>query len=322
MDRKVVFITGASSGIGRATALLLAKHNYTVYGAARRIDRLKEIESQGVKPLVLDVTDEVSVSNAINEVIKNEGRIDVLINNAGYGEYGAVEDVSMESARRQLDVNLFGLARVTQLALPGMRKQKSGKIVNVTSIGGKMATPMGGWYHASKFAVEGLSDSLRLEVKQLGIDVIIIEPGGIKTEWAGIANDTMMKASGHSAYSHFAEAAPFAEAASKAASLDDKAPEPTVIAALIKKAIEAKKPKARYVKGFMAKPIMLAKKLLSDAMFDKVILSQFKSSVKAAGKVAANAALAGVIATSAALSPCLAGSTTGAAIAVFLFLYI
>jgi NAD(P)-dependent dehydrogenase (short-subunit alcohol dehydrogenase family) len=275
MDKKVVFITGASSGIGRATALLLAKHNYIVYGAARRIDRLKELEPQGVKPLVLDVTDEISVSNAINEVIKNERRIDVLINNAGYGEYGAVEDVSIENARKQLDVNLFGLARITQLVIPHMRKQKSGKIVNVTSIGGKMATPMGGWYHASKFAVEGLSDSLRMEVKPFGIDVIIIEPGGIKTEWAGIANDTMTKASEHSAYSHFVEASPFAKIASKATS-GDKAPEPVVIAALIKKAIEAKKPKTRYVKGFMAKPIMLAKKLLSDAMFDKVILSQFK----------------------------------------------
>jgi NAD(P)-dependent dehydrogenase (short-subunit alcohol dehydrogenase family) len=275
MDKKVVFITGASSGIGRATAQLLAKHNYTVYGAARRIDRLKELEPQGIKPLVMDVTDETSVSNAVNEVIKNEDRIDVLINNAGYGEYGAVEDVSIENAKKQLDVNLFGLVRITQLIIPHMRKQKSGKIVNVTSIGGKMATPMGGWYHASKFAVEGLSDSLRLEVRQFGIDVIIIEPGGIKTEWAGIANDTMMKASGHSAYSHFAAAAPFAEAAAKATS-DDKAPEPVVIAALIKKAIEARKPKARYVKGFMAKPILFAKKLLSDAMFDKVILSQFK----------------------------------------------
>jgi NAD(P)-dependent dehydrogenase (short-subunit alcohol dehydrogenase family) len=270
MEKKVVFITGASSGIGCATALLLAKHNYIVYGAARRTDRLKELEAQGVKPLVLDVTDELSVSAAINEVIENEGRIDVLINNAGYGEYGAIEDVSMENARKQMDVNLFGLARVTQLVIPHMRKQKSGKIVNISSIGGKVATPMGGWFYASKFAVEGLSDSLRLEVRQFGIDVILIEPGGIKTEWTGIANDTMMKASGHSAYSRFAKAA------SKATSLEDKLPEPAVIAALIKKTIESKKPKARYVKGFMAKPAILAKKLLSDAMFDKIILKQFK----------------------------------------------
>jgi NAD(P)-dependent dehydrogenase (short-subunit alcohol dehydrogenase family) len=276
MDNKVVFITGASSGIGRATALLLAKHGYTVYGAARRIDRLMELESHGVKPLVLDVTDETSVSNAVNEVIKNEGRIDVLINNAGYGEYGAVEDVSIENAKKQLDVNLFGTARVTRMTLPVMRRQKSGKIVNISSIGGRMATPMGGWYYASKFALEGLSDSLRLEVRQFGIDVIIIEPGGIKTEWAGIANDTMMKASGNSVYSHFAEASLFAKVSSKTTALDDKAPEPTVIAALIKKAIEARKPKARYVKGFLAKPAMFAKKLLSDAMFDKVILSLFK----------------------------------------------
>ncbi|MDR0748841.1 MAG: SDR family NAD(P)-dependent oxidoreductase [Tannerellaceae bacterium] len=271
MEQKVVFITGASSGIGCATALLLAKHNYTVYGAARRISRLKELESQGVKPLVLDVTDDISVSAAVNEVIEHEGRIDILINNAGYGEYGAIEDVSMENARKQMDVNLFGLARVTQLVIPHMRKQKSGKIVNITSIGGKVATPMGGWYYASKFAVEGLSDSLRQEVRQFGIDVILIEPGIIKTEWAGIANDTMMKASGHSVYSHYAKAA------SKATSLENKFPEPAVIAEVIKKAVESKTPKARYAKGFMAKPALLAKKLLSDALFDKIILSQFKS---------------------------------------------
>src|SRR6202000_1010235 len=131
--------------------------------------------------------------------------IDILINNAGFGSYGTVEDVPMKDARYQMEVNLFGLARLTQLILPYMRAQHSGKIVNVTSIGGKLATPLGGWYHASKFAVEGLSDSLRLELKQFGIDVIVIEPGGIKTEWADIAGENMKKASGSSAYKTLVE---------------------------------------------------------------------------------------------------------------------
>jgi short-subunit dehydrogenase len=272
MEQKVVIITGASSGIGRATALFLSKHNYTVYGLARRADKLKELETQGIKTLSVDVTDETAVISAVNEVLKNEGRIDVLINNAGYGEYGAVEDVTMENAKKQIEVNLFGLARITQLVLPQMRKQRSGKVVNISSIGGKMATPMGGWYHASKFAVEGLSDSLRLEVKQFGIDVIVIEPGGIQSEWGDIAMNTMVAASKNSAYMHFAVIAQKAtEKQSKS-----KIPEPIIIAELIKKAIEAKRPKARYAKGFMAKPILFFKKFLSDALFDKIIISQFK----------------------------------------------
>jgi NAD(P)-dependent dehydrogenase (short-subunit alcohol dehydrogenase family) len=270
METKVVIITGASSGIGKETALFLVKHNYTVYGMARRTDKLKELELQNIKTLTLDVTDEASVTNAVNEVIKNEGRIDVLINNAGYGEYGAVEDVSIENARKQLDVNLFGLARITQLVIPHMRKQKGGKIVNISSIGGKMATPMGGWYHASKFAVEGLSDSLRMEVKQFGIDVVVIEPGGIRSEWAGIAKSNMRTASKDSVYARFAEKA------AAATSQENKLPEPIIIARLIQKIIETKAPKARYAKGLLAKPILFLKKYLSDALFDKIILSQFK----------------------------------------------
>jgi short-subunit dehydrogenase len=267
MEQKTVIITGASSGIGRATALFLAKHNYVVYGLARRADKLKELETQGIKTFSVDVTDEAAVISAVDEVLKNEGRIDVLINNAGYGEYGAVEDVTLENARKQIEVNLFGLARITQLVLPQMRKQRNGKIVNISSMGGKMATPMGGWYHASKFAVEGLSDSLRLEVKQFGIDVIIIEPGGIKTEWGDIASSAGLKASGDTVYSKFAKT--FVDMQTK----DAKVPEPIVIAELIKKAIEAKKPKARYAGGFMAKPVLVMKKILSDAMFDKIMTS-------------------------------------------------
>jgi short-subunit dehydrogenase len=267
---KVVLITGASSGIGKATATVLLQAGYTVYGAARRLDKMIDIESIGVKVLSIDVADERSMIKGIQQIIDAEGRIDILINNAGFGSYGAVEDVPMNEARYQLEVNLFGLARLTQLVLPYMRKQQYGKIVNITSIGGRMATPLGGWYHASKFAVEGLSDSLRNEVRPFGIDVILIEPGGVKTEWADIAMNHLEEVSGHTAYSAItANAIKMSKNSAKGA-------DPLEIAVLIKKAVAAKKPKARYVLGYMARPILFLKWLLSDSLFDKLIMSQLK----------------------------------------------
>jgi len=268
---KVALITGASAGIGKATAKLLLQYGYTVYGGARRMDKMEDIKLLGVKLLKMDVADDASMVSGVNAIIKAEGRIDVLVNNAGFGSYGAVEDVTMDDARYQIEVNLFGLARLTQLVLPHMRGQKFGKIVNVTSIGGKMATPLGGWYHASKFAVEGLSDSLRLEVKQFGIDVILIEPGGVKTEWGGIAGESMQKVSGNTAYKKIVQSAMkmFTRAKKNAA-------EPSLIAELIKKTITVKKPKARYSAGYLSGVILFMKKWLSDSMFDKIILSQLK----------------------------------------------
>lgn len=272
MSKKVVLVTGASSGIGREIALFLAKYNYKVYGVARRADKLQELDKSGVVTLPMDLTNEVSVQHAIDEIIKAEGTIDVLVNNAGYGEYGAIEDVAIRDARYQMEVNVFGLARVTQLVLPYMRRQKSGSIVNISSIGGKVANPLGGWYHASKFAVEALSDSLRLEVKPFGINVIVIEPGGIKSEWGGIAFGKMLEASKDSVYAPYAQKMyNFIQAMEQ----NNKAPEPIVIAELVKKAIESKKPKARYAGGAMAKPMLLMRRLLSDALLDRMILRTF-----------------------------------------------
>jgi short-subunit dehydrogenase len=268
--KKVVLVTGASSGMGKETVKLLLREGYIVYGAARRIDKMKDIEALGAKILSMDLADETSMVSGVQEIMQAEGRIDVLVNNAGFGSYGAVEDVAIIDARYQLEVNVFGLARLTQLVLPHMRKQRSGRIINVTSIGGRMATPLGGWYHASKYAVEGLSDSLRNEVKQFGIDVILIEPGGIKTEWTDIAMTHLQEVSGNTAYKNLAASAV------KMSTLADKGAEPIVIAELIKKAIEVKRPKARYVKGYMAKPIMFMKRWLSDGMFDRIIRSQLK----------------------------------------------
>jgi len=271
MNNQVVLITGASAGMGKETAKYLRQKGYIVYGAARRIDKMEDLKQLGIKVLSMDVSDEVSMVNGINQIIQEEGRIDVLMNNAGFGSYGAVEDVPITDAKYQLEVNVFGLARLTQLMLPYMRANRFGKIVNVTSIGGKMATPLGGWYHASKFAVEGLSDSLRMEVKPFGIDVILIEPGGIKTEWQGIANDSMRKVSGNTAYKHLVE-----KASNVGVKGESNFHEPDVIAHLVYKAIQAKKPKARYSAGYMAKPILFLKKVLSDNLFDKLIMSQLK----------------------------------------------
>jgi len=198
--KKVVLITGASSGMGKATAKLLVEKGYIVYAAARRTERMSDLKELGAKILHMDVADEGLMEKGIKEIITNEKRIDILINNAGFGLLGAVEDVGLDDARYQMEVNVFGLARLTQLVLPHMRTQRSGKIVNVTSTAGKMAAPLSGWYSASKFAVEALSDSLRIEVKQFGIDVIIIEPGGVKSEWATIATQSIKQGLVNEAY--------------------------------------------------------------------------------------------------------------------------
>lgn len=267
--KKVVLITGASAGIGKETAKYLAKNNYIVYGAARRVEKLNDLKELGVKALPMDVTEEDSMTNGIRRIMEEEGRIDVLINNAGFGSYGAIEDVSIKDAKYQLEVNLFGGARLIQLVLPYMREQYFGKIVNISSIGGKMATPFGGWYHASKFALEGLSDSLRNEVKPFGIDVIVIEPGGIKSEWGQIAFDSMVEVSGQTIYKSMAD-----KFATTFKAANSNLPEPIVIAELIYKALKAKKPKARYVAGYLAKPTLFMRKILSDKWMDELIMSQ------------------------------------------------
>ncbi len=269
--KKVVLVTGASAGIGKETARFLANKGYTVYGAARRVEKMQDIKNAGVKVLQMDVTNDASMVKGIEELVKAEGRIDVLINNAGFGSYGTVEDVSMADAKYQMEVNVFGLARLTQLVLPYMRKQHYGKVVNVTSIGGKIVTPLGGWYHASKFAVEALSDALRMEVRPFGIDVIVIEPGGVKSEWSGIAGENMKKVSGNTVYKDFAN-----KAAALFEQFEPKGAEPSVIAELILKSITAKSPKTRYHAGFMAGPILFMRKVLSDKLFDKMMLSQLK----------------------------------------------
>ncbi|MFF2875189.1 oxidoreductase [Gottfriedia sp. NPDC057991] len=268
--RGVVLITGASAGMGKATAELLLEKGYIVYGAARRIEKMKDLELKGAKILAMDVTDEHSMVNGVNRIIQEQGRIDVLFNNAGYGSYGAVEDVPIEEARRQFEVNLFGLSRLTQLVLPHMRKQKSGKIINNSSMGGKVYTPLGAWYHATKHALEGYSDCLRFEVAQFNIDVIVIEPGSIESEWNDITLNNVQKTSGNTAYANISKA--FVDMSKTA----PKSTSPKVIAEIVLKAIESKKPRTRYVAGQFAKPLMMLRKLVSDRMFDQILYKMFK----------------------------------------------
>src|SRR3954462_2000426 len=198
-------VSGASSGIGEQTARLLNQEGFTVYAVARRVERMKSLADEGIRTRHMDLTDDTSMSHGVAQINSEAGGVDVLVNNAGYGSYGALEDVPIEEARRQFEVNVFGLARLTQLVLPHMRAQGDGYIVNVSSIGGKIWEPLGSWYHATKFAVEGLSDSLRAEVSSFGIKVIVIEPGAIHTEWGGIAADNVEANSAGTAYQELAK---------------------------------------------------------------------------------------------------------------------
>lgn len=270
---KIVLITGASSGMGKSTALILKNKGYKIYGAARRMEEMKDLKEKGISILPLDLTRDDSIVDCVETVIEREGKIDILINNAGYGSYGAVEDMSIEEAKRQFEVNLFGLARITQLVLPGMRKNKSGRIVNISSMGGKIYSPFGAWYHATKHAVEGWSDCLRLELKEFGIDVVVVEPGIIKTSWGTIAADNLRNVSGKGAYSVFANKVADGMQTTYTGNNLTKV---DVLGEVIAKAATAKKPKTRYVKGSMAKPAIALRKWFGDKAFDKVIMSQFK----------------------------------------------
>lgn len=273
---RAVLITGCSTGIGRATALRLAKTGQTVYATARRLDSIRDLESAGCRTLALDVCDEESMKAAVAEVERNEGAVGVLINNAGYGSDGAIEEVPIDEIKRQFETNVFGLLRLTQLVLPGMRAQKSGRIFNLSSMGGRMTLPGGGIYHATKYAVEALSDALRFEVAGFGIDVVVIEPGIIKTEF------------GPTAIAKVAAAAkpdsPYAEFHKRlSASIQDAydgqlaafAAEPDAVAKVIEGAIAAKKPDTRYLITAGAHVFVGLRRLLSDRLWDAFLRTQF-----------------------------------------------
>jgi len=268
----VALVTGASSGIGDAITQRLLEGRWTVYAAARRVARMRALEHAGARLLALDVSDDDSMCAAVSRITAEEGRLDALVNNAGYGAYGALEDVPMEEGRRQFDVNVFGPARLTQLVLPTMRTQARGRwararIVNVSSIGGKIHEPMGCWYHATKFALEGLSDCLRMELAPFDIDVVVIEPGAIKTEWAGLARDALLSTSGATAYAAQARAT-----AGLLAGADDRsAAPPALVADAVWRALTDKRPKTRYAVGGGAALLLFLRRVLSDRSFDRVM---------------------------------------------------
>lgn len=275
MEKLIVLITGASSGIGYEAAMRLAKDGHKVYGAARRTERMESLRQYGVVPLSLDVTQDASAREAVNRVIDCEGRIDVLVNNAGYGELGPIETTSLEYAQHQMDVNVIGLARMTQLVLPHMRSQRKGRIVNVASIAGHITFCYGGWYNASKYAVESLSDATRMEVKPYGIDVAIVEPGGVYSNWGVIAAEGLRKAS---------EGTVYAEKAGRMANVFDmmygRNPYHLMTTAAkaaqhVCKAATDRHPRTRYAFGVGNASMRILHNILPDRWFDRIITFLF-----------------------------------------------
>jgi NAD(P)-dependent dehydrogenase (short-subunit alcohol dehydrogenase family) len=269
MSTRVALVTGASSGIGEDAARRLREADFEVYAVARRVERMAGLEQHGITVFGMDVTDDASMVSGVQRIVDERGRIDVLVNNAGYGSYGAVEDVPSEEGRRQFEVNVFGLARMCQLVIPHMRAQKSGRIINISSIGGKYYEPLGAWYHATKFAVEGFSDSLRVELAPFGIDVVIIEPAAIRTEWNEIARDNLRATSADGAYAEMADqVARVMERADNSRLLSTG---PAPVGKKIVAAALANTPRVRYPVGRGGGTIVRARRLLPDPVFDYIV---------------------------------------------------
>ena len=265
---RVVLITGASSGIGFQAARELARAGHTVYAGARRVERMRPLRALGVAPVALDVTDQDACTGVVETIMAEQGRIDVLVNNAGYGSFGAVEDVDLTEARRQIEVNVLGLAALTKAVLPHMRARRSGTIINMSSMGGRLVTFMGGWYHATKYAVEALSDALRMEVADFGIDVVLIEPGGIRTDWGTIAADHLESSARGGAYE---KAAGRVAANMRRLYASRRMSDPQVVVRAIRGAVEARRPRSRYLVGLGAKPLVAAHALLPARLFDRIM---------------------------------------------------
>jgi NAD(P)-dependent dehydrogenase (short-subunit alcohol dehydrogenase family) len=271
-----VLITGCSSGIGRATALRLAAGGHVVYATARRPESIADLEAHGCRLLACDVTDEDSMRAAVQAVEAEQGAVGALINNAGYSQSGAIETVSMDDVRRQFETNVFGLVRMCQLVLPAMRARRTGRIVNLSSMGANFTFPGGGFYHATKYAVEAVSDALRFEVKGFGIDVVIIQPGLIRTGFADAATTAIEGAAGDGDYADFNAAV-----ARSTRSVYERGPAarlgggPDAVAKAIERAITAESPRIRYRVTPSARVLIAQRAVLGDRLWDRFLATQF-----------------------------------------------
>ena len=277
MSLDPVLITGCSSGIGRASADLLVKAGHTVYATARRTETLAELEAGGARVLALDVTSEDSMAAAVEHIEAEHGRVGTLVNNAGYGEYGTIEEADLDRVRKMFETNVFGLARLTQLVLPGMRRAHRGRIVNIGSMGGRMTFPVGGYYHATKYAVEAISDALRNEVRRFGIDVVLIEPGMTRTGFEDNVHSSVANGAGTEADSPYAELlASNAANTSGGYSNPLMATGPESVARVVLKALESEHPRSRYLLTPVAKAMVTARTLGGDRVWDTLVKQQFK----------------------------------------------
>jgi NADP-dependent 3-hydroxy acid dehydrogenase YdfG len=271
---KAVLITGCSSGIGHATAERLAGMGWKVYATARRPEAIADLGEKGCETLALDVSDEASMNAAVATVTEAEGAVGVLINNAGYSQSGAVETVPIDEARRQFETNVFGLLRMCQLVLPGMRDQHYGKIVNIGSMGGRLTFPGGGLYHASKYAVEAISDALRFEVRGFAVDVILVEPGLIVTGFADAATATVV-ADEEGPYGHFNAAVAKTTTDAYQGPMAKLGSGPEAVAKTIAGALRSRRPKARYPVTASAHLMINQRRFTPDRVWDLIMRSQF-----------------------------------------------
>ena len=270
---RAVLITGCSSGIGRATAKRLAGAGWPVYATARRVDSIRDLEAAGCRILPLDVTGERSMRAAVAAVEGTHGAVGVLVNNAGYSQSGAVEEVPIEAARKQFETNFFGAVRLCQLVLPAMRAQRQGRIINMSSIGGRLTFPGGGMYHATKYALEAVSDVLRWEVRPFGIDVVVIEPGLIRTDFGRAAAESVEAIGGtDSPYRAFNAAV--AQETTDAYKMPF-ATGPDTVARVVERAVNARRPRTRYVVTLGARAAVALRTLLPDRAWDLAMRAQF-----------------------------------------------
>jgi NAD(P)-dependent dehydrogenase (short-subunit alcohol dehydrogenase family) len=274
---KTVLITGCSSGIGHATASRLAGSGWKVYASARRPETIEDLREAGCRTLALDVTDDQSMRAAVDRIEQAEGAVGVLVNNAGYSQSGAIETVPLDAVRRQFETNVFGLVRLTQLVLPRMRAQRWGKIVNVGSMGGRLSFPGGGHYHATKHAVEAISDALRFELRGFGIDVILLEPGLIATEFGetATASITDVRGSEEDPYARFNATVGAVTKGAYDGPMRLLGAGPERVARVIERSITRRRPPARVTITPSAKITIATRRMLPDRVWDAAMRRQF-----------------------------------------------